>query len=160
MQKRVYKLGSVCRDKATGLKGTLTHWMMDMSGDVHYLFQPKGLTDERQPIEALCLNRARILSCPEETVEVPFKILGSKVTDKASGFTGMAIAFIRHLNGCFHVEIQPSGTLPSKKPILAREFDLRGCVGKEVAVLTAAEKKASVQKNPSPMPRPTIKARF
>jgi hypothetical protein len=86
-----------------------------------------------------------------ELAEVPLEILGTIVTDKASGFTGMAINFVRHINGCFHVVIQPSGVLKKTgSPIEKAEFDLRGCSGKMIPKLSDEQLKKSKEKNPSP----------
>jgi hypothetical protein len=60
----------------------------------------------------LCEERLDIGENDFEMVEVPFEVFGTQVTDKASGFTGMATLFIRHINGCFHVEIQPERDSP------------------------------------------------
>jgi hypothetical protein len=154
----VLKLGTQCRDKATMLDGTLTHWLMNMSGRVEYLFQPKGLNEENgQPIEKLylCSERLSASESDLEDIEVPFEILGSQVTDKASGFTGMAIHFIRHINGCFHVEIQPKGRLPKKgTPVSSADFDLRSCTGKKIIELTESELQKSKTEKPSPSSMP------
>ncbi len=150
---RVLKLGTECRDRATELSGTLTHWLLDMGGIVLYLFQPRGLDDKGQPLnkKLVCAARLDVDDSDCETVEVPFEILGTTVTDKASGFTGMAVNFVRHINGCFHVAIQPKGTLPGDhQAIEIAEFDLRGCKGKAIRKLSEAEQKRSEEKNPSP----------
>jgi len=150
---RVLKLGTECRDNATNLTGTLTHWLMDMSGRIEYLFQPKGLNEEGQPLKrlALCTERLSVKEEDFEAVDVPFEILGTQVTNKASGFTGMAVQFIRHINGCFHVEIQPKGTLLKKgTPIQSNEFDLRECVGDKIPTLTKKARKESITQEPSP----------
>jgi hypothetical protein len=153
MKIQVLKLGTVCRDKATELEGTLTHWVIDMSQGVSYLFQPKGLDEEGQPVQKLYLEKER-LSFHEgdfEDVEIPFEILGSTVTDKPSGFTGMAIEFVRHINGCFHVVIQPKGvSAKTKMPIRKCDFDLRGCIGKKVVQLSKQELARSKENTPSP----------
>jgi hypothetical protein len=133
---------------------------MNMGASVDYLFQPKGLDEECAPLAKLylCAERLEVSDSDYETIQVPFEILGSQVTDKPSGFTGMAIYFLRHPNGCFHVGIQPKGMIPKKrKPIKEREFDLRSCVGKMIPVLTPEQKKESQQREPSPSevpPRP------
>jgi len=150
---KVIKLGTRCKDKATELMGTLTHWMYNMDGHVDYLFQPKGLDTEGQPVDKLFLeaDRLRVTEKDFEEIEVPVEILGTQVTDKASGFTGMAVAFIRHINGCFHVFIQPKGLLSkNNSPVKRCEFDLRGCEGKKIKELSEAAKKKSQEKNPSP----------
>jgi len=86
---------------------------------------------------------------------VPIEILGTIVTDKPSGFTGMAIDFIRHINGCFHVTIQPKGLLKKNgNPIQKADFDLRQCTGKKIKELSESELKESKKKNPSPIPYP------
>jgi hypothetical protein len=150
---KVAKLGTVCKDRATELTGTLTHWIYNMDGHVDYLFQPKGLTEEGQPVDKLYLeiDRLKLKSGDFEDIVIPAEILGTQVTDKASGFTGMAVSFIRHINGCFHVAIQPKGLLAkNNSPIKRCEFDLRGCEGKEIKKLSEAEKKKSEKDEPSP----------
>lgn len=151
----VIKLGTECRDNATKLEGTVTHWFIFHDLHIQYLFQPKGLDEEGQPLKKIGLAKERLTVGKDafETVDIPIEIIGTTVTDKASGFTGMAIALIRHINGCFHVEIQPEGT--SKKShgrIDSNDFDLRGCVGEMIPQLTAEEKKESEVRRPSPSP--------
>lgn len=153
MQKRVLKLGTVCKDKATKLEGTLTHWIIDMGMRVNYLFQPKGLDDAGQPVEKLYLSEERleVKTNDYEFVEIQIEILGTTVTAKASGFTGMAVEFMRHINGCFHVFIQPSGLCTkTKAPIAKHDFDLRECTGKKIIELKEAELEKSKKKTPSP----------
>lgn len=149
---RVLKLGMVCLDKATELTGTLTHWVMGMDKRVIYLFQPRGLDENGLPIKKLSLELERLTVVPEdfETVEVPFEILGSIVTSKASGFTGMGVEFIRHINGCFHVVIQPKGLSPkTKEPVRKCEFDLRECEGEKIKNPTGPELEKSKAARPS-----------
>jgi hypothetical protein len=150
---RVLKLGTECRDLATKLEGTLTHWTLDMGKGVMYLFQPKGLDEDGQPVKKLflCLERLEGVENEFEEVDVPFEILGTQVTNKPSGFTGMATEFVRHVNGCFHVVIQPAGRLSKKNvPIAARDFDLRECTGKMIPQLKESELRESKAKRPSP----------
>jgi hypothetical protein len=154
MNIRVIKLGTVCTDKATGLTGTLTHWLLNMDKEIAYLFQPRGISPENgQPVSRFNLGPVR-LELPEnafETVDVPFEILGSIVTDKASEFTGMAVEFVRHINGCFHVIIQPRGVLEkTNSPIQKLDFDLRRCSGEKIIELTPAEIDRSKKTHPSP----------
>lgn len=150
---RVLKLGTECKDRATGLIGTVTHWMYDMGGGIEYLFQPRGLDKMGQPLKRIyvCSARLSVKDSDYENVPVPVEILGSVVTDKASGFTGMAVHFIRHINGCFHVLIQPEGTLAGENtPIMAVEFDLRGCSGPMIKEMSETQKTESKEKTPSP----------
>jgi len=153
MQIRVLKLGTVCRDKATNLEGTLTHWSITMGKTIGYLFQPKGLDENCQPVQKLCFERERLEvddSC-FETVDVPFEIIGTIVTNKSSGFTGMAIEFIRHINGCFHVVIQPEGISPKTKIAIKKcDFDLRDCAGEKITELSERELAKSKKVSPSP----------
>ncbi len=153
MEKKVIKLGTVCIDKATELKGTLTHWVINMEGYINYLFQPKGLNEEGQPMDPIYLGvkRLDVKESDFETVEVPFDIIGTKVTDKASGFSGMAVEFVRYLNGCFHVSIQPKGINPTTKiTIQKRDFDLRSCTGKKIVELSKPKLAESKKRAPSP----------
>jgi hypothetical protein len=146
-------LGTECEDRATGLKGTLTHWVLRMDGRINYVFQPKGLDHDGQPINHLILNEARLEVNDSDyvEVEVPVEILGTQVTDKASGFTGMAVDFIYHINGCFHVAIQPRGVVErTGLPINVCEFDLRRCSGEKITELSKEELTESIEKGPSP----------
>lgn len=150
---KVIKLGTFCKDKATELSGMLTHWVYNMGGHVSYIFQPRGLDEEGQPVNRLYLEADRLEvseKCFEE-VQVPVEILGSKVSDKASGFTGMAISFVRHINGCFHVVIQPKGmNKRNNSPIEKNDFDLRSCEGKMITKMSEEELVKSKIETPSP----------
>lgn len=53
---KVIKLGTACLDRASGLKGTLTHWIYKMDGGVDYLLQPKGLDEDGQPVNKIHLQ--------------------------------------------------------------------------------------------------------
>jgi len=153
MKIRVLKLGTVCHDTATELDGTLTHWTIGMEGYIRYYFQPKGLNNEGMPVKKMVVGEKRLEVTDEnfEMVDVPFDILGTQVTDNASGFTGMAIGFIRHINGCFHVFIQPKGRLTKTNNAFEdTDFDLRGCVGEKIPVLSPEECRQSEEEAPSP----------
>ena len=149
---KTIKLGAVCVDRATGLTGTPTHWVLDMDKRVEYVFQPNGLDSNGQPLDHLILGLARldVNYSDFEEVDVPFEILGTEVTDMASGFTGMAVDFIFHINGCFHVAIQPWGVVQrTKLPIRKCEFDLRRCRGEKIIELSEAELAESIEKESS-----------
>lgn len=153
MKIKALKLGTVCIDIATKLEGTLTHWVLDMDENIAYIFQPKGLADDGRPVKKHVLGLARLKVKPSdfEEVEVPFEILGSTVTANASGFTGMAVEFVRHINGCFHVTIQPAGVnKTTKTPVDKLDFDLRECTGPKIAKLSEPELKESKRERPSP----------
>jgi hypothetical protein len=154
MKKKVLKLGVLCTDSATGLPGMLTHWFCDEEGAIRYLFQPRGLNPENgQPVEKIYLTGNRIETEDEnyEEVEIPFEIIHTTVTDEASGFSGLAVGLVRHVNGCFHVEIQPHGKLAKTgAAIKRRDFDLRQCSGKEIKNGTKEEIEKSKIKEPSP----------
>ncbi|MBP6886281.1 MAG: hypothetical protein KBC02_03525 [Candidatus Pacebacteria bacterium] len=153
MKIEVLKLGTLCQDIATELTGTLTHWVINLEMAVFYIFQPCGLNERGLPIAPVLLERARlkVKKADLEEVEVPFEILGSIVTDTASGYTGMATDFIRHRNGCFHVSIQPAGVIESTNtPIEKLDFDLRQCKGKRIIKQSPEVLKRSIESNPSP----------
>lgn len=143
-------------DKATQLEGVLTHWIIGMNGNPCYLFQPKGLDGDNQPINPIAVEapRLEVKSSDFEKVEVPFEILGTTVTDTASGFKGMAVEFMRHINGCLHVYIQPAGTrTDGKSPIRKCDFDLRSCEGEAITKMSERELKESEKETPSPSGR-------
>ena len=150
---KVIKLGTSCVDKATELQGTLTHWTCNMGGQINYLFQPKALNEEGQPVNQLFLEAERLNVKPTdfEEIEIPFEILGTFVTDKASGFDGMAVSFMGHINGCFHVFIQPKGLNPkNNSPIQKCDFDLRSCSGEAIDKPSPKKLAESKRKTPSP----------
>lgn len=151
---KVIKLGTECFDKATELQGTVTHWTLSMGGNINYFFQPRALDESGQPVDHLFLEEQRlsVKSGDWEEVEVPlFNLLGTIVEDKASGFKGMAVAFLRHINGCFHVFIQPSGlNEKTHSPIQKRDFDVRSCTSPLIEELSPEKLEESKKKTPSP----------
>jgi hypothetical protein len=151
---QVIRPGAVCTDIASGLEVTVTHWFIDMNHTFTYLTQPKGVNPEDgQPLDKVYLCGARLQHKPKDMVEVdiPVEILGSQVEDKATGFKGMGIELIQHINGCFHVVIQPKGVAKkTKQPIRRNEFDIRGCKGPKIPKLTEKQKKKSEKDKPSP----------
>lgn len=159
MEMKVLKLGTSCVDKATGLTGTLTHWVVGMDARAYYVFQPKGLNEDGQPLKKIyvCAERLAVKAADYENREVPFNILGSQVKNAASGFMGMAITFILHNTGCFHVEVQPKGTLPKGGPIASYEFALTELSGKEIPVQTKQQRAETIADRPSPSGLPAQK---
>ena len=155
MKKDVHRLGIPCFDNATELDGMLTHWICDTDHSIRYLFQPKGINPEDgQPADKVYLSGDRISSKNsnfDETVEIPTEIIGTNVTDNASGFTGKAIGLIRHVNGCFHVQIQPKGIIKKTgNAIKPTDFDLRQCSGEKINNGTEEEVEKSKVTRPSP----------
>ncbi len=149
----ILQLGKTYTDRATAIEGTLTHWFIDMDHHVTYLLQPNGLDSEGQPIRKILLGVSRLTHSAEdfEEVDVPTNILGTEVKHKLTTFTGMAIELAQHINGCFHVFIQPKGLVTSSgQPHKSSDFDLRECVGEQIPVLSQEEVKASHTATPSP----------
>lgn len=153
MELKVVKLGTVCSDRATKLEGTLTHWTINADEHINYLLQPKGLDQKGLPKDRLIVgpSRLKVKESDFETVNIHFEILGTQVKNTTSGFKGMAIGFIRHLNGCFHVTIQPEGTNPTTGlPVDAYDFDLRECTGEMIDKLSKKKLAKSKESTPSP----------
>ena len=153
MKLKLLTLGRTYTDHATLLEGTLTHWYCDMSHQIYYLLQPKGLGADGQPIKKLIMELARISHSAEDIVEVdiPVEILGTEVRDKTSGFTGMAVELVQHIHGCVHVIIQPPGLVKSTGlPHKQTDFDLRDCVGEKIPTLSPAAHTESLVTRPSP----------
>lgn len=149
------KLGTVCTDIATGIEGTITHWLYNMSGEITYVLQPKGINMKLGlPVGRLNLELARLKVSQKafEEVEIPHEVLGTEVEDKATGFKGMAVAFIRYINGCFHLVIQPAGLLEeNNSPFPKAEFAIQGCKGPKIPELTPEAKKVVDTERPSPI---------
>lgn len=151
---KVIKLGTKCVDKAIQHQGMVTHLFCNMEKRINYLFQPRVLNPENGlPVKSILVEQERLDISLEnmEEIELPFEILGTPVTDEGTGFTGMAVEFVRHLNGCFHIIIQPSGLLKStNSPVQKAEFDPRRCSGPMIKQMSDEEFKKSLIKDPSP----------
>jgi hypothetical protein len=159
---RTIRIHTVCTDKATELQGTITHWKINGSNQVNYLFQAEGLNPENgHPLDAIYLDEARLI-LPEgdhyEETNVPMEILGTEVTHTASGFKGSATSFVMHPHGCFHVHIQPKGRLKKTNgPTEQCHFALIACSGEKIPKLTPEEKKVQTRDHPSPSDIPVEK---
>src|SRR5688572_1954638 len=130
--KMMFKLQTPMTDKATGLDGHLTHLQVE-GGNRMYIFQPKGLTDEGEPIDSFWISPDRVVG--GEEIPDPYlglEILGSIVKDKATGFEGMAVASVLHPNGCLHLDVQPAGKTKSGKKVPRHNFDLRELEGEKI----------------------------
>ncbi len=150
---RLLTLGKVYADRATAIKGTLTHWFVDMDHHVTYLLQPNALNSEGQPAKKILLGAKRLAHSDVdfEEIDVPTNILGTEVKHKLTAFTGMAIELAQHINGCLHICIQPKGLVASSgQPHKTSDFDIRECVGEQIPVLSQEEVKASHATTPSP----------
>lgn len=159
-------LGTVVTDRASGITGTVTHWFYDIQGNVQYQFQPPGTNPETggaaKPIMVV-ENQLVIPHNGFEELSVPVNILGSEVcvissfvrssTDQPEpeGIVGMALSFVRHRNGCLHVNLRRSGIhLKTKSPYEIHNYDIRDLGGDEIPRLTPDEIRASQAANPSP----------
>lgn len=151
---RVIKIGTACKDRATGIEGVITHWRADMDHYIHYVFQPKGLnpkTKQRLKTSFLELGRLQLPEDCFEEVEAPLGVIGSIATHDATGFTGVVVSAVQHPHGCFHIWIQPPGTLEeSGEGIDPDDFALTACSGEKIPSKTPAEKKDDERKKPSP----------
>lgn len=155
------KLGREVLDEATQLLGMLTHLCIEIGYTQYYFFQPAGLNPETgQPIKGFWLVAGRVGGDDLYTeTELPVEVLGTKVKDKASGFSGMAIALHLHINGCVHLAVKPPGKLAKTgETVAAQDFDIRRLTGPAVPVLTEDEKESSQKKNPSPVGVPAPRA--
>jgi len=148
----MFKLGTLVKDSATGLKGMLTHLQVEMDGLMHYLFQPKGLNPENgHPVPKLWLVDSRIENGELTHVQLPTEVLGTEVEDIASGFKGTAISLVLHVSGCVHVNVQPKGVLAKTGgPIEPMDFDIRRLKGNRIPKLTEEAREKDQKKKPSP----------
>lgn len=146
----VVKIRTICKDNASGVKGMITHVVIGMDRSVKYIFSPEGLTEAGEPLKPKYLEANRLDTKEFENLEVPLEILGSQVTDDASGFTGMATDLWMHPNGCFHIMIQPSGKAKDGELIKSHDFDIRQCSGVMIQKIPEPVKEASRKDRPSP----------
>lgn len=146
------KLNTDVKDTATGLKGRLTHMLIEHGGTTYYLFQPRGLTTKtREPLDGFWITPQRVKGGVEiPTPELPTEVLGTEVTDDASGFKGIAIGLKLHVNGCVHLDVQAPGLTAEGERIKAQDFDIRRLSGKAIKKMTEQEQAESERKHPSP----------
>ncbi len=76
-------------------------------------------------------------------------VLGSKVKDPVSGFTGMANARCVYRTGCIHIEVLPKGLhKETGQPLASRWFD------EELLEVVVAAKAKKTRKKTTGGPRP------
>lgn len=153
------ELGSMVTEKATGVKGMLTHMQVEINNNRLYLFQPQGINPETgHPVKKIWVVEERLeggIRIPEP--DLPLNVLGTEVTDMATGFTGTAVSLCLHISGCVHIDVQPSGTLAKTgAAIEACDFDIRRLKGNAIPVLTKEEIRVSQKEKPSPIDVPKI----
>ncbi len=153
-QTTILKLGSLTTDTVSGAKGMLTHLQISLDSSRLYHFQPRGLNPEdHQPVEGVWLVENRLSGAAEDEVDLPLDVLGTQVTDRASGFKGTAITLVLHINGCVHLDVKPKGTLKrTGATIAAANFDIRRLEGPALKAMTEVELKRSCAATPSPSP--------
>lgn len=149
------KLGSMCTDIATGIEGMVTHLQIDMNMSEYYQFQPRGLNPKSgQPVDRMWLVEERIeggmLLTEADEPDLPTHVLGTIVEDEASGFKGMAVSLVYHINGCVHFNVQPKGLQDTGAPIETCNFDIRRLKGEAIKPMTSEEQKQDEVKCPSP----------
>lgn len=149
---QTYKLGTMLKDKLTGVKGMLTHLIVNHDEVPVYIFQPLGLNPETlQPVDKIMMEHNRVVGGEILEIDVPLQLLGTKAKDIASGFKGKISGLIYHINGCLHIEIKPKGILErTGATIAAHEFDIRRCEGKMIETLSQEKIDESIIENPSP----------
>jgi hypothetical protein len=129
----------------------LLNTVIDEDCQVQYVFQPRRLNEETgQPVDHMLISPSRIIDGVEYEQELPMKVLGTEVEDTATGFKGMALHFVLHLNGCVHVNVKPSTRRKNGEPVDAKELDIRRLRGDAIPVMTTTEKKESQKRTPSP----------
>lgn len=159
MLTRIYKLGSITTDPASGIKGMLTHVLFETAvRPMYYLFQPEGLSPEDgQPVRAHWLISEKITAnTPTADIDLPLEVIGTQARDLASGFAGTVVSLTLHISGCVHVAIQPKGALKKTGAKAdSCEFDIRRCAGPAIPVLTAGYVERDRKARPSPSHTPS-----
>lgn len=149
---KMIKLGSQVTDIATGMEGMVTHLQIGMDLSEYYQFQPRGLNPKSgQPVDRMWLVEKRLTGGEiVEDQELPTHVLGTIVEDTASGFIGMAIDLVFHINGCVHFNVQAKGLQDTGAPIETCNFDIRRLKGEAIEPMTPEELKQDEKKHPSP----------
>jgi hypothetical protein len=151
MKLRLLKLGTIVKDKGSQTEGMLINTIITGDGHTEYVHQPRGLSEDTgEPVKYLIIDSSRIEGAVEEEMDIPMHILGTEVEDLASGYKGMAINIILHLNGCVHIGVKAPGILPSGKTIDSQELDLRRLKGAAITPMSEEQKRESQKTKPSP----------
>lgn len=150
----MYRLYAPMIDKASGLKGILTHYYIDLDGSRKYRFQPHGVnTEDGSPNKGVWIPSASV-DCKEmvpEPDKLPFHVLGTEVTDIGSGFSGKVVAIVLHESGCVHCTVQAMGKHPKTGGLIDMEdFDIRRLEGPAIKKMTPEEREADQNEKPSP----------
>lgn len=154
---KLFRLRSKVTDSGTNTHGMLTHSIHTGDGSLRYAFQPHGLDEEtKEPLKRIILDPTRIKgdNIPTEEVELPMEVLGTMVTDTASGFSGMAIQLCRHTHGCVHVLVQSQERTKSGGSVDPCDFNYIQLEGDAIPKMTEEEIKAEQVKKPSPSDLP------
>jgi hypothetical protein len=153
-----FALGKPISDKATGIKGRATHIQLSANLEPYYLFQPHGINPETgQPVRSQWIEETRVVDGIRKEYEVPIDIIGSSVTDVASGLTGVVTHITIHIGGCVHCLVQPQGTLKKTGDMIdAVDVNIRLLEGEMVPKFTDDEFEADKKKKPSPAPVPKL----
>ncbi len=153
---KLYKLNSVVEDKATGVKGSPTHLVYDCDGRPSYIFQPKLLDPEDgHPVPHYHLEPSRAIGSESDLMEYnpPLEVIGTEVTEKNTGFAGMAVGLVLHVDGCVHVVIQARGVVAKNNHVIKRrDVSILRLEGPAIPVLNEQQKDEVRQKTPSPDP--------
>lgn len=109
---------------------------------------------------AFWLTPSRLDKCQEDEIEINCSVLGTEVTDKATGFKGTAISLYFYINGCTHFEVKPKGIIKKTgEAIKSFDFDIRRLKGKAIKELTDIKLKKDQKFKPSPEKHPVLKLR-
>jgi len=107
------KLGNVVRDIVSGFTGTIIQKLEFLNGNVQFGIQPKAEKGDAYP-DAMSIDwhtlevvEDGIADRVTPAVEVAI-LLGQKVKDKASGFTGIATHKATYINGCVSFGVMPT----------------------------------------------------
>lgn len=154
---KVYKLGTIVKDKASTTDGMLTHLVIHIGGNLEYIFQPKGLNPKtRAPVERIIVQGARIQNGEELEMDMTYAnaILGTQGED-FTGFKGIILNLVYHINGCIHIGIKPEGVSEDTGNTYdPQEFDIRRVKGEAITPLTEEELRKSIVETPSPEGQP------
>ena len=149
----ILKLGVPVVDRATGLKGMLTHAEISISGRILYQFRPQGLDkDTQHPVKGMWIDVDKRIEGELVDVDMPMEVLGTEVKEVNSGFKGMAVGLVQHISGCVHVVIQPKGQTKNGDPIGPLDTDILLLEGKAIPKKTEVEQTEHKKKFPSPAP--------
>ena len=107
------KLGNYCKDKITGIEGTVTYIAHNKYSATKIGLQPSGVTRDGKMIDPEWFDWNQVEYIKDGDVEPldhgdPLFGYGDKVKDEITAFEGIIVGMSLHINGCIRYDVAPT----------------------------------------------------